>query len=92
MGCGGDPDGSSTFRQILFFSILLIPVSVLPAVLGICGWFYVAGALGLGLFMLRPCLAFGCNRTAPAARRVLKATVLYLPLLLLLIMVDFALG
>src|SRR5271168_3819555 len=47
-----EPDGESTARRILFFSLLLIPVSLLPKFMGDAGNFYLAGALALGLYFL----------------------------------------
>jgi heme o synthase len=87
-----DEDGSSTNRQILFFSIILVPASAMPMVLGIVGPMYLVGALLLGIIMIVPGIAFARSRSVEDARRVLKASVLYLPLLLLLIMADFGLN
>jgi protoheme IX farnesyltransferase len=67
---------------------LLIGVSTLPCVLGITGRFYLWGALIIGLGMLWAALDFACYHGMGDARRLLKASVLYLPLLLLLIVLD----
>ena len=49
-----EPDGKSTARQIMLYSLALIPISLLPTVLGMSGKIYFAGALllGLGLFFV----------------------------------------
>ncbi len=86
-----EPDGRSTFRQIVMFSLALIPVSLLPTVIGLSGWVYFAGALILGVWMLSKGLTLASTGTVADARRVLKATVVYLPLLLGLIVVDHGL-
>ncbi len=83
-----EPDGKRTFRQTMAFSILLIGVSVLPTTLGLTGRFYFWGALAIGLGVLLVALDFTRNRGAADARRLLKASVLYLPVLLLLIVLD----
>jgi protoheme IX farnesyltransferase len=86
-----DPDGRRTFRQIIGFSALLIPVSMLPSAIGLAGPVYAAGAFVLGVAMLFSCLPLVRTGSVRDARRVLRASVLYLPLLLGLIVADFAL-
>lgn len=85
-----DPQGTRTFRQILGFSALLVPVSMLPAWIGQNGLIYLAGALLLGAWMFASCLPLVRSGSVTDARRVLKASVLYLPLLLALIVIDFS--
>lgn len=84
-----EPSGVSTFRHILATSALLIPVSLLLVALGLCGWPYAVGAVLLGVMLIRPGLALRKSRSAQDARSVLRASVLYLPALLLLVVVDF---
>jgi protoheme IX farnesyltransferase len=84
-----DPGGKKTFRQILFFSALLIPASMLPALLRISGPVYLVAALALGVMMLASCLPLVRTGSTADARRVLKASILYLPLLLVAIVVDY---
>jgi protoheme IX farnesyltransferase len=83
-----EPTGERTFRQTIAFSILLIGVSMLPTALGITGRFYFWGALLIGLGMLSVALDFTRYHGVRDARRLLKASVMYLPLLLLLIVLD----
>ncbi len=82
------PDGRSTFAQVLLFSVVLIPVSVLPVWTSGAGVAYAVGALFLGLYMLRAGAVLWRTHTVQDARRVLRASVLYLPLLLGLIVLD----
>lgn len=83
-----DPSGNRTFRQTIAFSVLLIGVSLLPNVIGMAGRFYFYGAFLIGLAMLAVAIRFAMGHGATDARRLLKASVLYLPLLLLFIVLD----
>jgi len=83
-----DPDGASTFQQIFWFSLIMIPVSLLPSIIGISGRIYFAGALfaSTALFMIGRSLTL--SKSIPDARNLLKATIFYLPALLILIVLD----
>jgi len=88
-------DGKSTVWRILAHSAILIPVSVMPVFLGMAGRLYLAGAIlmGAALFrvsmgMARPGLAATEAASKPYARRLLQATILYLPALFALMMVN----
>jgi protoheme IX farnesyltransferase len=83
-----EPDGKSTARQIVLFSVLLIPISVLPKWLGMSGNIYLLGTLLLGFWLLRAGLKLAFDRTRAHARSVLLASVVYLPILYLLMIVD----
>ncbi|MCC6696643.1 MAG: protoheme IX farnesyltransferase [Candidatus Hydrogenedentes bacterium] len=86
-----DPQGRRTFRQIIGFAALLIPVSLLPTAIGLSGIVYLIGAAILGVYMLASCFPLVRTGSVVDARRVLKTSVLYLPLLLMLIVIDFSL-
>jgi protoheme IX farnesyltransferase len=83
-----DADGSLTGRQIAGWSVLLLPASLLPALLGYAGLLYGIGALLLGLVLLL--LGLGVARTPELryARRVFLASILYLPALFGLLVLD----
>jgi heme o synthase len=83
-----EPDGVSTSRHILAFALLLLPVSLLPGFLNMTGHWYLAAALLLGAFFLRSAVRVARNRTLPNARLVLKASVIYLPLLYVALVLD----
>jgi heme o synthase len=83
-----EPGGASTFRQTILFSVLLLGVSVLPTAIGMTGKVYCVGALIMGLGMLAVGAMFTRTKSFLDARRLLKASVIYLPLLLLLIIID----
>lgn len=83
-----EPDGGSTARQILIYSILLIPISLLPKWMGMTGSFYVVGAIGVGLLYLYAGVRVALDRTKVRARKVLLASVVYLPVLYCLMVLD----
>ncbi len=83
-----DPEGTQTARQMVRYALVLIPVSLMPAALGNAGWLYGIAAVLLGLGFLRSCLAFGQSASVSQARRVLRASLVYLPVLLLMLLID----
>jgi protoheme IX farnesyltransferase len=83
-----EPDGRRTFFQILLFSVMLIPVSLLPALFGICGMIYFFGVLIAGMGLALVSKRFFGTRSLADARNLLKSTVAYLPVLLILSVVD----
>jgi len=83
-----EPDGHSTVRQTLGFTVLLLAISLTPAWLGLLSGVYAVGALLLGLAFLKPAVDFYRTRSVQDARRVLKASIWYIPALVLLIVVD----
>ena len=83
-----EPDGRSTARQSLVFTLLLVGASVLPTLVGVAGWVYLVGACVLGVRFLMPAYAFFRSRSTSDARRVLIGSILYIPLLVVLIFVD----
>ena len=87
-----DPDGRRTARQMVLWCAALVPVSLLPAALGLAGGVYFAGALALGVGYLAASLPFARSHSTPAARRLLLASVTYLPLLFVAMVVDRLVG
>jgi heme o synthase len=85
-----DAQGRSTERQILGGCLALLAVSLLPTLIGLAGGVYFTGALVLGAGFV----ALGAQQAlAPSAahvRRVLLASLLYLPVLLALLVFDKA--
>jgi len=84
-----EPEGDSTAAQMIGFAALLVPVSVLPALTGAVDWIYGVGVVPLGLWFLWTTLMFSGERTGRKAKRVLKASVLYIPALVTLLLVDW---
>src|SRR5438128_1052010 len=70
-----EPDCRSTARQIVLYGIALIPVSIVPSLLGMTGKLYFAGALALGLWFLYSGVRVAVDRTALRARAVLIVSV-----------------
>jgi protoheme IX farnesyltransferase len=83
-----EPDCRSTARQIILYGIALIPVSLAPALLGMSGRLYLAGALALGLWFLYSGVRVAVERTIARARAVLMTSVYYLPLIYGLMLLD----
>ena len=90
-----DADGQSTVWRILAYSGVLIPVSILPVAMGMAGRVYLMGAVLMGAALFRvslgmayPKLPATASASKPSARRLLRATIIYLPLLFALMMAN----
>ena len=88
-------DGKSTVWRILAYSAALIPVSLLPVAFGMAGRIYLVGAILMGFALFRvsmgmayPQLPATAPASKPSARRLLRATIIYLPALFALMMVN----
>ncbi len=79
--------GSSTHRQIIGTAALLIPVSMVPAWIGLAAAWYAVPSFLLGCGYLAAGVRLARSGTAPHARDLLKASVFYLPLLYALLIV-----
>ena len=82
------PDGKSTARQAVIFSILLIPISLAPAMLGMAGTLYTIGALIGGVSLLALSCVFAAERSDDRARRLFVGSITYLPILWLLLVLS----
>jgi protoheme IX farnesyltransferase len=87
-----DPDGTMTARQMVRYSVALVPASLTPLVLGRAGPLYLAGAALLGACFLGFAIAFARQRSLRRARGALRASLIYLPVLLALLLLDAASG
>ncbi len=76
-----DVSGAMTGRQAVLWSATLVPISVLPSIAGIANQVYGMGALVLGLAQLAITVMFAMQRTNDRARLVFYASIVYLPLL-----------
>jgi protoheme IX farnesyltransferase len=76
-----EPDGRVTGQQIILYALMLVPVSLLPWSLGISGRIYFFAALVLGLLFLASSIRAALSKSNQHARQLLLASVLYLPLL-----------
>lgn len=83
-----EPDGMSTGRQIILYASTLIPVSVFPVLFGMSGKIYLVGALILGGWFLYTGVRVAFDLTNVRARRVLLASIIYLPAIYGLMVFD----
>jgi protoheme IX farnesyltransferase len=84
-----DTAGTATSRQMLLYMLALIPISLGPALLGLAGAMYVFAAAGLGLYFLRAVWGFITEPSVASARKVLHASLFYLPGVLGALLLDF---
>jgi protoheme IX farnesyltransferase len=75
------PDGRSTGRQAVLYAAGLVPITMMPTLIGLASPTYLAGAIVLGAILLVFSLEFAVTRTMDAARRLFLSSILYLPLL-----------
>ena len=83
-----DPEGRKTAAQAVSHAIGLIPVSLFPSLLGITGIVYFGAALTLGLIFLGFAIGFSRCLTAERARHLFLASIIYLPVLLGILVLD----
>jgi heme o synthase len=83
-----DAEGTSTERQIVTGCLALLAVSLLPTLIGLAGPIYFVGAFLLGAVFVALGLRQALSPSAGSARRVLFASLLYLPILLTLLAFD----
>jgi protoheme IX farnesyltransferase len=83
-----DPEGVRTRHHTLIHALALLPVSLLPSLLGLTGPVYFVGALGLGLAYLASAGRFAWGGGEGAAWRVFRMSLLYLPLVYGLLILD----
>ena len=86
-----DPTGRATVRQTLLFTVLLAGLSLWPVALSLAGWIYFLGAAALAIWFMTAAAEFAWSHAVPDARRVLKASIAYVPALILVLAVDRAL-
>lgn len=83
-----EPAGKITARQIVLFSFMLLPVSLAPFFFGQDGMVFLVGASILGVLFFIASVSAARARTNEKAKRLLLASVIYLPLLFLLMVAD----
>jgi len=83
-----DPDGRHTAGMALLCAAVLLPVSLLPTVLGVTGSLYGLGALVLGVAYVGAARMMTRAATTTRARRLFLMSVIYLPALLTLMVLD----
>ncbi|HEV7396111.1 MAG TPA: heme o synthase [Pyrinomonadaceae bacterium] len=83
-----EPEGRVTGQQIVVYTIMLLPVSLLPTFLNISGKVYLYGAAILGLLFLVSSVRAAISKSRQSARQLLLASVIYLPLLFILMVLN----
>ena len=83
-----EPDLDSTAQRIQWFSLALVPLSLAPKFMSMAGNVYLVGAILLSAFVLYSGMQAAASRTLPHARRVLLASIVYLPVLYGLLAFD----
>jgi len=83
-----DPDGRRTGRQAVSHTLGLLPISLCPFIFHMTGPWYLAGALVLGLIFLVFAVQFARQLTVARARQLFFVSILYLPLLLTMMVLD----
>ncbi|MEZ5425746.1 MAG: heme o synthase [Pyrinomonadaceae bacterium] len=83
-----EPEGVITARQIVLFTVLLLPVSLAPFFLGMAGVVYLIGASILGIWFLLTSIRAARAKSIPQARKLLLFSVLYLPLIFALMVFN----
>ncbi|HVH55202.1 MAG TPA: heme o synthase [Vicinamibacterales bacterium] len=79
-----EPDGRSTARQSVLYAAALLPLSLAPTLVGIANTFYFVAAFALTLGFLALTVRFARTRSSVDARRVFFGSILYLPILWIL--------
>jgi len=83
-----EPEGRITAQQIVIFTILLLPVSLAPYFLGVAGMIYLVGASVLWLWFLTASIQAARAKSVEKARKLLLVSVLYLPLVFALMVLN----
>ena len=80
--------GSRTMRQIFWHLLLMIPVTILPVIQGSLGIIYLIGVIAISTGFFLSAIPLAKDRSNKSALLLLKASVYYLPLLLIIIIID----
>ena len=83
-----EPDGESTARQMFLYALALLPISLIPTLFAMTGNIYLAGAIAVGAYYVYSSTRVRFDRTRRQARRVLFASIVYLPVLYGLMLID----
>jgi protoheme IX farnesyltransferase len=83
-----DQDLAATSRQIVLYSLTLIPVALFPVMLGLAGRTYLIAAVVLGIAFCGFAIRCASTKTPADARRLFFASIVYLPMLLATMTLD----
>lgn len=83
-----EPDGHSTARQTVIYTAALVPLSLAPTLIGLTGRTYFVGAFALAAIFMWLALRFAFSRSRLDARRLFFGSIIYLPLLWILMIAN----
>ena len=83
-----DPQGRLCSRQAFYYSLVLLPVTLIPSFLELTGTLYLSCALVLGLVFIGYCFRFMRTRSLQAAKHLFWYSIIYLPVLYIAMMLD----
>jgi protoheme IX farnesyltransferase len=83
-----EPDGRSTGRQAIIYSAALVPLSLTPTLIGLTGRAYFIGAFALAAIFMTLVVKFALSRSRSDARRLFFGSIIYLPLLWILMIAN----
>jgi heme o synthase len=83
-----EPDGRSTGRQTVIYSAALVPLSLAPTLIGLTGRAYFTGAFALAAIFMTLAVKFALSRSRTDARRLFFGSIIYLPLLWILMIAN----
>jgi protoheme IX farnesyltransferase len=83
-----EPEGRRAGRQAVAYAAALVPVSLVPTIVGIAGSLYFGSALVLGLVLLVLAARFAFTRSEGSARALFFGSIIYLPLLWIVMIGD----
>ena len=83
-----EPDGRSTGRQTVIYAAALVPLSLAPTLIGLTGRAYFVGALALAAIFMALAVKFALSRSRSDARRLFFGSIIYLPLLWILMIAN----
>jgi len=80
-----DKDGTLTGRQAALWAAMLVPISILPFLAGVARVPFALGAVALSAAHLVPAVSFAVRRSTTHARHLFYASIIYLPMLWVLL-------
>jgi len=83
-----DPTGASTFRQMILGCTVLLPLGLMPTMMGVCGKICFMGALVAGIIFLLAALLLMFTRSRRHARWAFFVSLIYLPTVFALMLID----
>lgn len=86
-----DASGKSTATHALVATVLLAIAGIVPTLLGVSGWLYLIGMAVVGIVFLIPAISFLKERTYDRAKKLMFASIVYVPVFFALVVIDYIL-